>query len=150
VSKVDLSLQQFIGQFFDSYRVIEGPRGWLDLLAGFRYTYLGEQVGLQAGASKRQSAPGSTAGDGAYRRILNYWRRFAQKSLPLSKRRQSPARSQARPVLPPPASQRPSRCRPRSKRSGTAREDFLSRGNFETVEERQERLQAESRGCWTG
>ena len=48
VSKVDLSLQQFIGQFFGSYRVIEGPRGWLDLLAGFRYTYLGEQVGLQA------------------------------------------------------------------------------------------------------
>jgi hypothetical protein len=48
VSKVDLSLQQFIGQLFGSYRVIEGPRGWLDLLAGFRYTYLGEQVGLQA------------------------------------------------------------------------------------------------------
>ena len=48
VSKVDLSLQQFIGQFFGSYRVIEGPMGWLDLLAGFRYTYLGEQVGLQA------------------------------------------------------------------------------------------------------
>jgi hypothetical protein len=48
VSKVDLSLQQFIGQFFGYYRVIEGPRGWLDLLAGFRYTYLGEQVGLQA------------------------------------------------------------------------------------------------------
>jgi hypothetical protein len=30
------------------YRVIEGPCGWLDLLAGFRYTYLGEQLGLQA------------------------------------------------------------------------------------------------------
>ena len=48
VSKVDLSFQQFIGEFFASYRVIEGPRGWLDLLAGFRYTYLGDQVGLQA------------------------------------------------------------------------------------------------------
>ena len=48
MSKVDLGLQQFIGEFFGSYRVIEGPRGWLDLLAGFRYTYLGEQVGLQA------------------------------------------------------------------------------------------------------
>ena len=48
VSKVDLGLQQFLGEFFGSYRVIEGPRGWLDLLAGFRYTYLGEQVGLQA------------------------------------------------------------------------------------------------------
>jgi regulator of sigma D len=39
--------QQFIGEFFGSYRLIEGPRGWLDLLAGFRYTYVG-QVGLQA------------------------------------------------------------------------------------------------------
>lgn len=48
VSKVDLGYQQYFGQFFASYRVIEGPRGWLDLLAGFRYTYLGQQVGLQA------------------------------------------------------------------------------------------------------
>jgi len=48
VSKVDLGLQEFLGEFFASYRVIDGPRGWLDLLAGFRYTYLGEQVGLQA------------------------------------------------------------------------------------------------------
>jgi hypothetical protein len=48
VSKVDLGLQQFIGEFFGSYRVIQGPRGWLDLLVGFRDTYLGEQVGLQA------------------------------------------------------------------------------------------------------
>jgi hypothetical protein len=48
VSKVDLGLQQFLGEFFTSYRVIEGPHGWLDLLAGFRYTYLGQQVDLQA------------------------------------------------------------------------------------------------------
>ena len=48
VSKVDLGLQQFIGEFFGSYRIIEGPRGWLDLLGGFRYIYLGAQVGLQA------------------------------------------------------------------------------------------------------
>jgi hypothetical protein len=48
VSKVDLGLQQFLGEFFGSYRVVEGPHGWLDLLAGFRYTYIGEQVGLQA------------------------------------------------------------------------------------------------------
>jgi hypothetical protein len=48
VSKVDLGLQQFGGQFFGSYRVIDGPRGWLDLLVGFRDTYVGEQVGLQA------------------------------------------------------------------------------------------------------
>ena len=48
VSKVDLGLQQFIGEFFGSYRIIEGPRGWLDLLGGFRNIYLGSQVGLQA------------------------------------------------------------------------------------------------------
>ena len=48
MSKVDLGLQQFLGEFFGSYRVIEGSNGWLDLLAGFRYTYIGEQVGLQA------------------------------------------------------------------------------------------------------
>jgi len=48
VSKVDASFQEFIGEFFGSYRIIEGPRGWLDLLGGFRYTYLGDQVGLQA------------------------------------------------------------------------------------------------------
>jgi hypothetical protein len=48
VSKVDVGLQEFIGEFFGSYRLIEGPRGWLDLLGGFRFTYLGQQVGLQA------------------------------------------------------------------------------------------------------
>ena len=48
VSKVDLGLQQFLGEFFGSYRLIEGPRGWLDLLGGFRYTYMGQQTGLQA------------------------------------------------------------------------------------------------------
>jgi hypothetical protein len=67
VSKVDLSLQQFIGQFFGSYRIIEGPRGWLDLLAGFRYTYLGEQVGLQAN---------NMAIDGASTQLVN---QFAQQ-----------------------------------------------------------------------
>jgi len=48
VSKTDIGLQQFMGEFFGSWRVVQGPRGWLDMLAGFRYTYLGEQVGLQA------------------------------------------------------------------------------------------------------
>ena len=48
VSKVDLGFQEFLGAFHASYRIIDGPRGWLDLLAGFRFTYLGQQVGLQA------------------------------------------------------------------------------------------------------
>src|SRR6266446_2484800 len=32
VSKVDLGLQQFLGEFFVAWRVLQGPRGWLDLL----------------------------------------------------------------------------------------------------------------------
>ena len=48
VSKVDVGIQQFIGELFGSYRLIEGPHGWLDLLGGFRFIYVGEQVGLQA------------------------------------------------------------------------------------------------------
>jgi outer membrane autotransporter protein len=71
VSKTDLGLQQFLGEFFGSWRVVQGPRGWLDMLAGFRYTYLGEQVGLQANnaaidaastdLADRAAAPGSDA-----------------------------------------------------------------------------------------
>ena len=56
VSRVGLGLQQFLGQFFLSYRVIDCPHGWLDLLAGFRYTYIGEQVGLNANAQAIDAA----------------------------------------------------------------------------------------------
>ena len=48
VSRVGLGMQLFLGEFFASYRVIENPCGWVDLLAGFRYTYLGLQTGLNA------------------------------------------------------------------------------------------------------
>jgi hypothetical protein len=48
VSRTGLGMQQFIGQMFASYRVVEGPCGWLDLLAGFRATYVGQQTGLNA------------------------------------------------------------------------------------------------------
>jgi hypothetical protein len=56
VAKTDIGLQQFLGEFFASYRVIESPHGWLDLLAGFRYTYIGEQTGLQANNSAINAA----------------------------------------------------------------------------------------------
>jgi hypothetical protein len=48
VSRVGLGMQEFIGGFSGSYRLIQGPRGWLDLLAGFRCTYVGQQTGLNA------------------------------------------------------------------------------------------------------
>jgi hypothetical protein len=41
-----LSLQQFIGQDFAYYRIIDSPPGSLDLLGGFRFTYVGQQLGL--------------------------------------------------------------------------------------------------------
>ena len=46
VSRVGAGMQQFISQTFLSYRIIDSPRGWLDLLGGFRFTYLGSQVNL--------------------------------------------------------------------------------------------------------
>ena len=46
VSRIGAGMQQFIGQTFLSYRIIDSPRGWLDLLGGFRFTYLGSQVNL--------------------------------------------------------------------------------------------------------
>ena len=48
VSNLALGLQEFIGGLRLSWRLLEGSRGWLDLLFGFRYTYLGQQVGLVA------------------------------------------------------------------------------------------------------
>lgn len=44
VSKLDLRLEQFIGDFGVSYRIIQGPRGWLDFRAGFRYTNLDQEL----------------------------------------------------------------------------------------------------------
>ena len=51
VSRVGLGMQEFIGGFFGSYRVIQGPCGWLDLLVGFRATYVGQQTGLNGNES---------------------------------------------------------------------------------------------------
>jgi hypothetical protein len=44
VSKLDLRIQETIGDFGLSYRILQGPRGWLDLRAGFRYTNLGQDL----------------------------------------------------------------------------------------------------------
>jgi hypothetical protein len=44
VSRLGVGDQEFIGQTFLAYRIVDGPRGWLDLLGGFRFTYLGSQI----------------------------------------------------------------------------------------------------------
>jgi hypothetical protein len=36
VNKVDLGLQEYLGEFGLSYRIVQEPQGWLDILAGFR------------------------------------------------------------------------------------------------------------------
>jgi hypothetical protein len=46
VSRVGSGLQEFLGETFLSYRIIDSPRGSLDLLGGFRFTYLGTQADL--------------------------------------------------------------------------------------------------------
>jgi hypothetical protein len=46
VSRVGAGLQEFTGEAFVAYRIIDNPRGWLDLLGGFRFTYLGMQTTL--------------------------------------------------------------------------------------------------------
>ncbi|MBV9877086.1 MAG: hypothetical protein JO025_20320 [Verrucomicrobia bacterium] len=46
VSRIGVGSQTFIGQTFLSYRIIDSPRGWLDLLGGFRFTYVGSQADL--------------------------------------------------------------------------------------------------------
>jgi hypothetical protein len=44
VLRVGTGLQEFLGQTFLSYRIIDSPRGYLDQIGGFRFTYLGDQV----------------------------------------------------------------------------------------------------------
>ncbi|MGA8478312.1 MAG: hypothetical protein WB696_10170 [Chthoniobacterales bacterium] len=56
VSKVDLGLQQYLGEFGLSYRLLQAPQGWFDVLAGFRFTYIGNQMGLQANQANINTA----------------------------------------------------------------------------------------------
>lgn len=56
VGRIGMGLQQFLSESFGSWRVIEGPRGWLDVLAGFRFTYLGEQLNLNPNVAQVDAA----------------------------------------------------------------------------------------------
>jgi hypothetical protein len=62
VSKVDLRLKEFLGDFGVSYRIIQGSSGWLDLRAGFRYTNLDQKLTIH---------PNDLAIDAASTQVVN-------------------------------------------------------------------------------
>lgn len=47
VKKVDIQADQLLGDLGVRWRLVESDRGWVDLLAGVRYTYLHEHIDLQ-------------------------------------------------------------------------------------------------------
>lgn len=52
VKKIDLQVDQAIGELGVSWRLLEGPRGSLDVIAGVRYNYLYQKVVTQANAQR--------------------------------------------------------------------------------------------------
>jgi hypothetical protein len=56
VKKAELSVDEYIADGEVYYRVLEGPRGWLDLRAGARYTNLYDKLQLTAGDSQINQA----------------------------------------------------------------------------------------------
>ena len=46
LSKVDLRVDEYVSDFGLSYRIVDGPHGWIDALAGCRYTNLYERITL--------------------------------------------------------------------------------------------------------
>jgi hypothetical protein len=56
VKKAQLSLDQYLADGEVYYRVLEGPRGWLDLRAGARYTNLYNKLELSAADNKIDQA----------------------------------------------------------------------------------------------
>jgi hypothetical protein len=46
VKKLDLRMDQHVGEMALSWRVMEGERGWLDVFAGVRYTNLYQRLGI--------------------------------------------------------------------------------------------------------
>jgi hypothetical protein len=56
VKKAQLSLDQYLADGVVYYRVLEGPRGWLDLRAGARYTNLYNKLELSAADNKIDQA----------------------------------------------------------------------------------------------
>ncbi len=53
ISKADIAMSQYLADGEVYYRVLEGPRGWLDLRAGARYTNVYTNLELTRGTSSR-------------------------------------------------------------------------------------------------
>jgi hypothetical protein len=47
IKKADVRLDQYLGDIAVRWRILEGPRGYLDVLAGVRYTNIYQEVSLQ-------------------------------------------------------------------------------------------------------
>jgi hypothetical protein len=52
IKKVDVQLDQMLGDLGVSWRLLEGPRGYLDLIAGARYTYIYQQLATQVNGQR--------------------------------------------------------------------------------------------------
>jgi hypothetical protein len=63
VTKTDISLQIFLSQLAAGWRLIDGPRGWLDALGGFRFWYIGTQSSLQANQTAINNASTTLVND---------------------------------------------------------------------------------------
>jgi len=56
VKKLDVRMDQTLAELAVSWRVVEGPRGWLDAFAGARYTNLYQAVGIHPDSGAIQNA----------------------------------------------------------------------------------------------
>ena len=56
VKKIDVQMDQIMGDLAVAWRIIDSPRGWLDVVGGVRYTNLFQQVVTQPNAGRIDDA----------------------------------------------------------------------------------------------
>lgn len=65
IRKVDLQLDQIMGDMALRWRLVEGQRGWVDLIGGVRYTSLYQQAVFQPNEERIEALSGRLARAGA-------------------------------------------------------------------------------------
>jgi len=70
LSSVNLHVNEYLADFGFDYRIVEGPRGWLDAIAGCRYTNLYQRASLYPDDGAIDSASARIV-DGISQRILD-------------------------------------------------------------------------------